>query len=461
MYVKRLQQEDLKQALELVWEVFLEEVAPLYTEQGVATFQQFINYDMMLPKMMNGSMNFFGAYEGDSLCGVSAVRFDGHISLLFVGKQWRRRGAAKMLMKAMLYYCVELRHLPRITVNSAPNAREVYEHFGFRALGPEREEHGIRFIPMEHILVTAPQKNNQKQVPKKDAMIRSVIMVVCMYILFNTFFTFMNYSSGDATADKGIFSGMLEADGEKESVKEEDKLKGEGLQALEEYAEPNLSYTITEEKYELKEEGIDFKVSYPQLVSEDGTSYEHINQVLENCAMSTVNVLHKDTSKEVEELLGKKKNKTLQSEVTYRVTYAGKDKISVVFNDEYIAGDERFNYIDLRTRTINLENGKVYELKDMIDLSNEFALELKRKAKEINKDSFIANKCGLTMLKRVLMEKVVDGSYYNVFYLTENGMDVGMTYHYTDIEEAALLNGWETVRFSSDELQKYRVEDKK
>ena len=458
MYVKRLQQEELQQALTLVWEVFSEDVAPLYTEEGIATFQQFIDYNAMLPKILNGSLNFFGAYEGDALCGVSAVRFDGHVSLLFVAQEWRKRGAAKMMMQAMHYYCSELRRLPRMTVNAAPNAQEVYEKFGFVALAPEQNDHGIRFIPMERKLVVAMQKNNLKQPEKKDAMIRTIIMVVCMYILFNTFFTFMDFSSGDSGANSGFFSGMFENDEEKDADKED--TNGEGLQGIAEYSEENLPYTIEEKTYSLEEKGIKFKVAYPQLISKDEISYDNVNRELENCAMSTVDALYKNASKELKEAFEKRMNSVLESTVTYKISYAGKDKISVVFNDEYHAGNDRITYIDLRARTINLENGKVYECKDIVNSSREFVLDLKTKAKKVNADSFIASELDLTTLKRIFNEKVVDGSYYNVFYLTENGADIGLTYHYTNTEEGTILNGWETVQFTKDELQKYTIEEK-
>ena len=458
MYVKRLQQEELQQALTLVWEVFSEEVAPLYTEEGIATFQQFTDYNAMLPKMLNGSLNFFGAYEGDVLCGVAAVRFDGHVSLLFVSKEWRKRGAAKMMMQAMHYYCSELRHLPRMTVNSAPNAQEVYERFGFVALAPEQVDHGIRFVPMERKLVVAVQKNNPKQPEKKDAMIRTIIMVVCMYILFNTFFTFMDFSSGDSSANSGFFSGTFENNEEIDTDKED--TNGEGLQGIAEYSEENLPYTIEEKSYSLEEDGIKFKVTYPQLISKDETSYDNVNRELENCAMSTVDVLYKNASKELKEAFEKRMNSVLESTVTYKVSYAGKDTISVVFNDEYHAGNDKITYIDLRARTINLENGKVYECKDIVNGSREFVLDLKTKAKKVNADSFIASELDITTLKRIFNEKVVDGSYYNVFYLTENGADIGLTYHYTNTDEGTLLNGWETVQFTKDELQKYTIEEK-
>ncbi len=45
MDVRILQQHEILPALHLVWEVFAEDVAPAYTPEGVAQFQEFIKYD--------------------------------------------------------------------------------------------------------------------------------------------------------------------------------------------------------------------------------------------------------------------------------------------------------------------------------------------------------------------------------------------------------------------------------
>ena len=45
MDVRILQQHEILPALHLVWEVFAEDVAPAYTPEGVARFQEFIKYD--------------------------------------------------------------------------------------------------------------------------------------------------------------------------------------------------------------------------------------------------------------------------------------------------------------------------------------------------------------------------------------------------------------------------------
>ena len=57
-----------------------------YEPAGVAEFQKFIKYENVMPGVQKGETVFFGAWEGQELCGVSALnlRQGGHIALLFV-----------------------------------------------------------------------------------------------------------------------------------------------------------------------------------------------------------------------------------------------------------------------------------------------------------------------------------------------------------------------------------------
>ena len=86
MDVRILQQHEILPALHLVWEVFAEDVAPAYTPEGVARFQEFIKYDNIRDMYQKGEITFFGAFEGTKLCGTMAVKSVGHICLFYVRK---------------------------------------------------------------------------------------------------------------------------------------------------------------------------------------------------------------------------------------------------------------------------------------------------------------------------------------------------------------------------------------
>ncbi len=55
--------------------------------------------------------------------------------------------------------------IDKFTVNSSPNAVKAYRKMGFKAIGDERIENGIWFIPME---LSLTQKVNRQPVVPPD-----------------------------------------------------------------------------------------------------------------------------------------------------------------------------------------------------------------------------------------------------------------------------------------------------
>lgn len=124
MFVRILEAQEILPALHLVWDVFAADVAPYYEPAGVAEFQKFIKYENVMPGVQKGETVFFGAWEGQELCGVSALnlRQGGHIALLFVRKEWQLRGVGRTLYQEMCRFCVQRLRINRITVNAAPGS---------------------------------------------------------------------------------------------------------------------------------------------------------------------------------------------------------------------------------------------------------------------------------------------------------------------------------------------------
>lgn len=91
MMIRRLYGQEVLDALHLVWDVFVQDVAPCYTSEGVEAFSQFIRYENIEQKMRTEGLTVFGAYEGNVLKGAGAIHPSGHIALLFVKKKIRAR----------------------------------------------------------------------------------------------------------------------------------------------------------------------------------------------------------------------------------------------------------------------------------------------------------------------------------------------------------------------------------
>lgn len=150
MQICKITPNKLREALDLVWEVFEKYEAPDYEEMGIKTFRHFIEYHNMVEKVHQGEMIFWGCYLNNYLVGVIALREGQHISLLFVREQFHFLGVARRLVKmAVGHVEAQMPAVRAVTVNSSPYAVGFYEKVGFRAMGPEKTSDGIRYTTMK------------------------------------------------------------------------------------------------------------------------------------------------------------------------------------------------------------------------------------------------------------------------------------------------------------------------
>ena len=141
MIIRKILKEEMKEALELVWRVFLEYEAPDYTEEGIKEFKKTIDDNTWI-----GERDFYGAYdENNKILGVIATKDTTHIALFFVDGNYHRQGIGRKL-----YNKVKILNTQNFfTVNSSPYAHEVYKHLGFMDTDKEQSINGLRFFPMK------------------------------------------------------------------------------------------------------------------------------------------------------------------------------------------------------------------------------------------------------------------------------------------------------------------------
>lgn len=152
MYIQLLSENNLTEAIDLVWTVFEEFEVPIYPPKGVQSFKDFISYDNILKMYQEHMLIFWGCFYEEHLIGVIALRGLSHISLLFVQKEWHRNYIATYLFQALLGYVKLTSHSDFITVNASPYGEGFYKAIGFKEMSAEKEIDGIRFIPMEYII---------------------------------------------------------------------------------------------------------------------------------------------------------------------------------------------------------------------------------------------------------------------------------------------------------------------
>ncbi len=139
--IKKINNKQLKGALELAWQVFLEFEAPDYTKDGIEEFRKTIEDIEWI-----NARDFYGAYdEENKLLGVIATKELTHIALFFVKGAYHKQGIGRKLYDKIK----SLNKEGFFTVNSSPYAHEIYKHIGFIDVDSEQCVNGLKFYPMK------------------------------------------------------------------------------------------------------------------------------------------------------------------------------------------------------------------------------------------------------------------------------------------------------------------------
>jgi len=141
--IEEMDESEIPSASALVREVFLDFVAPQYSDEGQRTFLSYIEPEALLARLVKGHKVFVARADGRPV-GLIEFRERNHISLLFVRREFQGQGIARRLLTFVLAGIAA----QSVTVNASPNAVLAYRDLGFEAAGEEQVQNGIRFIPM-------------------------------------------------------------------------------------------------------------------------------------------------------------------------------------------------------------------------------------------------------------------------------------------------------------------------
>jgi 8-oxo-dGTP diphosphatase len=141
----------VRPALLLAYNVFMEYEAPAYCEEGIKNFiNDCIENEAFENNYTSGRFLMLGAFDNEKIIGMLAEKNGNHICLLFVDKEYHRQGVASALMREMVV-ALKLKGADRITVNSSPYGVPFYQNFGFTETGELQTVNGITFVPMVYI----------------------------------------------------------------------------------------------------------------------------------------------------------------------------------------------------------------------------------------------------------------------------------------------------------------------
>ena len=145
-------QDEWEEAMGLAWKTFLEFEADDYSPQGVRSFEDFITDNGLKQMFLLGSYQMLSVFVSGKMVGMITLRNEMHISLLFVDSSYHCHGIGRALIEKAASYVKEELGKRRLTVNASPYGVPFYHRLGFKDLGPEKQQDGIIYTPMEYIL---------------------------------------------------------------------------------------------------------------------------------------------------------------------------------------------------------------------------------------------------------------------------------------------------------------------
>lgn len=150
--IKKVCLEDLDSAFDLIWNTFMEFVAPDYSIEGIETFKaSFIENGDFKDKFKNGNQIMYAAYSNAALIGVVSISSNNNISCAFVDKNHHRKGIGTQLFDHLISE-LKARNVNKITLNASPYAVPFYHFIGFSDLDVQKEYKGILYTPMELVI---------------------------------------------------------------------------------------------------------------------------------------------------------------------------------------------------------------------------------------------------------------------------------------------------------------------
>ncbi len=235
-----------------------------------------------------------------------------------------------------------------------------------------------------------------------------------------------------------------------------------GVADIPEYIGEDLSYSLDEDAYSFTDTEktstyITFEIKYPTLTGlKDSKLEETINKALKAVAMDSVDKLYENPTEEVKETVIEADQPVLASMVNYKVTYASDKLLSVVYEDYSYRGTADTLCYNLRTLNISLKDGSIYEVKDIVDLNQDFMDQwLSTMRSETGNDKFLSE-LSQEELKEALEGDDKDGVYVANFFVDEEGIEIGFDLNYKADDSNDFGYLWVTAPFSFDEIEKFQ-----
>lgn len=190
MEIRELNIEQLPEAIDLAKRVFDVAFGDNIDPNMRFFFIDYARVEKLQPQMENKEVILFGAYEGDTLMGVSAMQRAGHITMLYVDAPYLRRGVSKALLAQMYKYANEVLKVDLVTTSVFPYRNvELFKKQGF-VIGKDFVS-GMPYVPMCRSVSAKIMTIPRRKIKWKAWLL--TLLIVVILILLVTFALTLDY----------------------------------------------------------------------------------------------------------------------------------------------------------------------------------------------------------------------------------------------------------------------------
>lgn len=489
MQIRIVKETELWNVLNFSAQMFWKQDLARYTEEGKEAFLAFLKYEDQLERYRAGQILLFAAFDKDKVCAAMELDTAGEILFLYTDPERVKMNLEEKLLQEACRLAVSSGMYNTLTVKTIPEKEEMYRRLGFDEEAGFLPEHGM----MKKVLRISVEKAAAQRKPKKKsntglyigiAVVAGLMFFVLIVGLF-AFFIFGSIQRNQSNTGQSYVqeTPFEEWDGQEmlplpgngddtdESADEDD-----GILQAEAYIAPDAGYE-TEEQNDVFESDqyssyfVSYNINYPKVSGLSDEVEDKVNQTLKDCARETVVTYYEEPTEEVKEWMMMQQNAVVASQVKYKVTYQDENLLCVAFEDYYAVGNYQNIRVGLRAVVVNVKNGEVYELGDVLETNRAFAKFWKEEAQDNYPESAFVNAYDERELAQFLEGKgtdeigeesagesmMVQENVKPVFMLTGEGIEVGFEYL---VEDSEIGNGYLTVDFDKEDLKSFQKQAK-
>jgi len=141
---------DITSAHDLVMKEFDAFIGKGYSSEGCENFRKLITPEYIAKLPERNGFSLVAKYQ-ERVIGLFSMRDVNFITLFFVDREFHNKGIGKRLFFAAKSIILKKNKcIEKLEVHASPYAEKIYYALGFIKTGDEKEEAGIRFVPMEY-----------------------------------------------------------------------------------------------------------------------------------------------------------------------------------------------------------------------------------------------------------------------------------------------------------------------